>query len=101
MRITSDEATRATQIGHVKEVSGRAVPVEGASSTHTAPAATVTLSPQAQEINHVKAAVSQLPDVRADLVASLKAQVESGTYRVSSEDIADMIMRRSDADIVR
>lgn len=93
MRITTDEAARAAHIGHAQEVSGRTVPVEGASNAHSAPAATVSLSPQAQEINHVKVAVSQLPDVRADLVASLKAQVEAGTYRVSSEDIADAILR--------
>ena|ERR1051326_2162634 len=62
------------------------------------PAATVEISTSAQEIQQVKRMVNQLPDVREDRVRALKAQVESGTYHVSGEDIADLIIRRALAD---
>ncbi len=63
-----------------------------------AEAATIDISHRAQEIQQVKKAISQLPDVRADRVSVLKAQVESGTYNVSGEDIADLMIRRTLAD---
>ena len=61
-------------------------------------AAHVKISTDARDINLAKRAVEQVPDVRADRVAALKAQVENGTYKVSSEDIADLIIRRTLAD---
>ena len=61
-------------------------------------AASVDVSSTAQEILKVKKIISQLPDTRADRVQALKAQVESGTYHVSGDDIADLIIRRALAD---
>ena len=46
-------------------------------------------------------AVNAAPDTRVALVDKLKAQVESGTYHVSSADIADQIVRRAQADIIQ
>ncbi|HLK55541.1 MAG TPA: flagellar biosynthesis anti-sigma factor FlgM [Chthonomonadaceae bacterium] len=62
------------------------------------PAAVVDISTSAQEIQQVKQVVNQLPDVREERVRALKAQVENGTYHVSGEDIADLIIRRALAD---
>lgn len=61
-------------------------------------AASVDVSGAAQEIQRVKKLINQLPDVRADRVQALKAQVDNGTYHVSGEDIADLIIRRALAD---
>ena len=61
-------------------------------------AAQVNVSATAQEILKVKKQISELPDVREARVQALKAQVESGTYNVSGEDIADLIIRRTLAD---
>ena len=58
----------------------------------------VDVSPSAQEVQQIKRLVNQLPDVREDRVRALKAQVENGTYHVSGEDIADLMIRRTLAD---
>ena len=64
----------------------------------TAPATQVEISDSAQEVRRVTDLVNSLPDVREDRVQALKAQIENGTYHVSSEDIADLIIRRALAD---
>lgn len=35
-----------------------------------------------------KQAVTDAPDIREDLVASVKARIEAGTYNVSADDLA-------------
>ena len=82
-----DRAVAVTSASHVsgRDIQGRQ-------------AAQVDVSNAAQEIHKVKKLIGQLPDVRADRVAELKAQVENGTYHVSGEDIADLMIRRTLAD---
>ena len=62
------------------------------------PAAQVEISSAAQEIQRVKQVINGLPDVRQDRVDALKAQIDRGTYNVSGQDIADLIIRRALAD---
>jgi negative regulator of flagellin synthesis FlgM len=62
------------------------------------PAAQVDISATAQEIQRVKQLINRLPDVREDRVQALKAQIESGSYNPSGQDIADLIIRRALAD---
>jgi negative regulator of flagellin synthesis FlgM len=64
----------------------------------TGQAAQVEISDRAQEVTRITQLIKELPDVREDRVQALKAQVENGTYNVSSEDIADLIIRRALAD---
>jgi negative regulator of flagellin synthesis FlgM len=54
--------------------------------------------PTANEIQCVKSELDRLPDVREDRVMELKARIESGAYRISADDIADLIVRRALAD---
>ncbi|MBC7529397.1 MAG: flagellar biosynthesis anti-sigma factor FlgM [Chthonomonadaceae bacterium] len=75
------------------EVSNNGVGVSGVVSIDK-----LNISSQARDIQLVKNSLAQLPDVREDRVAALKAQYESGTYQVSGEDIADLIIRRALAD---
>jgi flagellar biosynthesis anti-sigma factor FlgM len=65
---------------------------------HSGRAANVEISDRAQEVQRITQLIKDLPDVREDRVQELKAQVENGTYNVSSEDIADLIIRRALAD---
>ena len=46
-------------------------------------------------------AISRATDVREDVVASLRERIEAGTYSVSGEQIAEMMIRRMLADRVR
>jgi negative regulator of flagellin synthesis FlgM len=65
------------------------------------PASKVEVSDQAQEVRRVTKLVNQMPETREDRVQALKAQIESGTYQVSGEQIADLIIRRAFADGAR
>ncbi len=51
-----------------------------------------------REIDMVLMELDRLPDTREDRVAALKMQIERGEYNVSSDDIADLIIRRCLAD---
>jgi negative regulator of flagellin synthesis FlgM len=61
-------------------------------------AANVEISSTAQEIQQVKRQINGLPDIREQRVAELKSQIENGTYNVSGDAIADLIIRRTLAD---
>jgi negative regulator of flagellin synthesis FlgM len=56
---------------------------------------------RSEEVQQVKETLEEMPDVREDVVAALKAKIESGTYHVSSEEIADLMVRRAYADRIR
>ncbi|NMC48423.1 MAG: flagellar biosynthesis anti-sigma factor FlgM [Desulfovibrio sp.] len=53
---------------------------------------TVTLSGNAQLFSQAIREAQTAPDVRADRVAELKAQVESGTYQPDSRKIAEKLL---------
>ena len=116
MKITNDEAVRAGSIESVAAANLRtqpAAPVAKTAGPGAGPAAHIELSAQAQALSAAKTsaakteavsylpAVNAAPDVRTSLVDKLKAQVESGTYHVSSADIADQIVRRAQADKIQ
>jgi flagellar biosynthesis anti-sigma factor FlgM len=48
----------------------------------------VTISRQAQELHRAMEAVREQPDVRAERVARLQAQIAAGDYRVDADALA-------------
>ena len=58
-------------------------------------------TPSTFEIQRVAEIVEGLPDIREDVVESLRARIEAGTYLVSGEQVAEMMVRRFLADQVR
>ena len=52
----------------------------------------LALSQRAEEMKLARAAMAETPEVRADRVESLKAQIEAGTYQVNSSDVAERIL---------
>ena len=48
----------------------------------------VSFSPQARELIQAQRALANLPDVREDKVAELKARLDEGRYRIDVEGIA-------------
>jgi len=63
------------------------------------PEETVDLSTMARDIQQAKVEVSQVPDVREEKVQEIKAQVETGTYNVSGEQIANKMVGESIIDL--
>lgn len=62
---------------------------------------TKVVEPDKAEVARVLKMVNEAPDVRDDIVMELKERIEKGEYKVSGEDIADMLIRRMKADKVR
>lgn len=58
----------------------------------------IQLSEAAQEMQRIRDAVNRAPEVREDRVRSLKIQVEKGTYRVDSREIARQMIQRDLSD---
>ncbi|MBP6965005.1 MAG: flagellar biosynthesis anti-sigma factor FlgM [Armatimonadetes bacterium] len=59
------------------------------------------VEPTAAEIKMVAKVVDAAPDVREEVVMKLKERVEKGDYKVSGEEIADMMVRRMQADSIK
>jgi flagellar biosynthesis anti-sigma factor FlgM len=51
------------------------------------------LSSEAQQFAKLSAQATQVPDVRADRVATLKNAIQNGTYSVSNQQIAQAMSR--------
>lgn len=54
----------------------------------------IQISRIAREHQIAKKAVAEAPDVREDLVASVKARIDAGVYEVSSSDFAQALIDR-------
>ncbi|MGD9498086.1 MAG: flagellar biosynthesis anti-sigma factor FlgM [Armatimonadota bacterium] len=52
----------------------------------------LALSRRAEEVRAARAALAAVPQVRAERVAQLRAQIESGTYRVDPDLLAERIL---------
>jgi len=66
---------------------------------NAAPDEKVNLSTKARDIQQLRDAVSQLPDVREDKVRELKDQVDKGAYDVNGQKIAEKMVSESLLDI--
>jgi flagellar biosynthesis anti-sigma factor FlgM len=102
MKISTEEVGRIMQARGLNRTNlvgpkGYGRPVEPRNASRKKPAE----NSETAEVDRVKALVAALPDVREDLVQALKARVEAGTYNVSSDEIADLIVRRAWADSMR
>ena len=77
-----------TAPGHEKQISGK-----------TAPEEKVSLSERAKDINQVKAAITEMPDVREEKVMEIKHRIETGTYRIDEGKVADKMIEECLLDI--
>ncbi len=103
MKISNEEVSRLLAYApqgrnNDRNTTATTTTTTGLGNIHILPAADVKVSSAARDVQLAKKAISALPDVRADRVSALKAQIENGTYKVSGEDIADLIIRRTLAD---
>ena len=98
MKISDQEVSRLLSYSRLERTGTASQTAAATDVAVVRTAARVDISTQAQEVRRVTELIKQLPDVRADRVQALKAQIENGTYHVSSEDIADLMIRRALAD---
>ena len=93
------DPSRLHNIGrsNVGRVTGQGVegagPLRDPAAPRTADGADqLALSSRAEEIKAARAALAETPQVRAERVAQLKAQVQAGTYRVDPDKVAERIL---------
>lgn len=54
------------------------------------------LSTTGKDFQTAKSAVAAVPDVREDLVSSIKAKIDNGTYQVDTSAFADKLLEKFD-----
>jgi negative regulator of flagellin synthesis FlgM len=65
----------------------------------TASSDRVELSARSREIKKIHDVIEMTPDVRAEKVAALKAQVDKGEYQVKPEEVADRMVKEFMGDL--
>lgn len=93
MKITDADISRPGSVAAKKaEKAGSAnkAKSDAAGSSSQNPTDRVEVSSAQADVELFKV---KLPDVRAEVVAALKLEVESGTYHREAKDIADAIIR--------
>jgi flagellar biosynthesis anti-sigma factor FlgM len=58
------------------------------------------LSVRSREMSHLNELIQSTPDIREDKVAKARRELESGTYNVKAEKIAEKIVRGNQLDEV-
>lgn len=86
MRI--DAYTQVTQLYNTSKAKSVAKPAKTGFSD------AVEISSFGKDYQVAKKAVMSAPDIREDVVASVKAAMEQGTYNVSDSDLADKLLGR-------
>lgn len=57
----------------------------------------VQISGLGKDLQTLKAAVKESPDIREDLVASIKSRINDGSYEVSGDDFASKLLEKYNA----
>jgi flagellar biosynthesis anti-sigma factor FlgM len=97
MKISSNECGKAEASGQVREQE-KILPKD-MPRKHAAKKAHLT--PLEQGIVVAEEALKSIADTRDDIVEDLRKRIANGEYKVSGEDVADMMMRRRAADRLR
>ncbi len=63
------------------------------SSASAEPSEPISISQTGQEIKQYTEAMAELPDIRKERIDQIQAALVSGTYSVSSQDLADKIIQ--------
>ena len=87
---------RIDAYNQIQQIYGTKKPtkVEGKKTTAASFKDQLLLSATAQDATIAKKALSNTPDVREDLVNSIKEQIDNGTYEVDVEDFAGKILEK-------
>lgn len=98
-------------IGHYEKNSGTSGVDVGARQTGTGQAAersagaaaspnvTIDFSAKSQDFIQIKNTITQLPEVREEVVQALKTQIETGAYKIDSAKLAGKMVQESLLDI--
>ena len=93
MNINNTKGISAKEIQQymMNESLGKEKEVQG-DKTAAIPQEKVDISDKAREIQQTTTAMNEVPDVREEKVQALKSQIDNGTYKVSSEELAKNLL---------
>lgn len=107
MKLSGEEFIRVSQL-RPEQRNARPVPSIGVITTASARQSSAAASVAKEESSSDFAVARRMAqgmdmetDIREDVVASLRERIEAGTYVVSGEQVAEMLIRRMMADRVR
>ena len=66
---------------------------EASASSSSPPRDVVSLSTPPQEVSHYLEEMSQIPDVRQTRIAHIQKAIDSNSYVISSENLADKLLQ--------
>lgn len=101
MKISSIECGHAAASAESSQAKEKILPKDMPRKKTSDPFAGAYMTPLEQGIAVAQEALSNIPEIREDVVEDIKRRIESGEYKVSGEDVADMMMRRRAADRIR
>lgn len=81
-----------TQVQQIYKPKQSAKNQQAGAASHTSDQ--LQLSTAGKDLQTVKSAVAAAPDVRADLVADIKAKVSNGTYQVETSAFAEKLLSK-------
>ncbi len=93
----NDSATQMIQSYHRSDNLNQ--PVDKKTGSVAAATEKVDISSRAKDINLAKTVIEKLPDIREAKVQELKTQIEQGSYKINSDQIAGKMVRESLLDI--
>ncbi|MEW5706869.1 MAG: flagellar biosynthesis anti-sigma factor FlgM [Actinomycetota bacterium] len=103
MKISNEQVRKALE-SYVRQVEGKKsnrVEKEKSSESKVGESKrgdSVTFTARSEEFKRARELYDKLPDIRKDLVSELKNKIKSGSYEVTSKEIADKIIYRTFVD---
>ena len=78
----------------VQQLYNATKPAKLQGKAHVSATDRIQISSIGKDIQIAKNAVAAAPDIREDVVASIRAAVTNGTYQVSAESFAEKLMQK-------
>ena len=99
MKVTDVKDMAAQLVQQYQRADGTRQETEKQVNGFKSPEEKVDLSTKARDIQQLKDAVSELPEVREEKVQELQERIEKGAYDVSGEKIAEKMVGESIIDL--
>ena len=100
MKITKTDDTNVYLVQQYQRTDKGKNEVDLKALGNASPEEKVNLSATARDIQQLKSAINQLPDIRTEKVQELQKQIEQGTYKVDSGKVAEKMVGESLLDIL-
>lgn len=99
MKITDFKDPSSQIIQSYQRSDSQNQPVDKQAASAAAATETVDISSRAKDIQLAQTVINNLPDIRDAKVQELKTQIEQGSYKINTDEIAKKVVSESLIDI--